>query len=97
MDWSRHMRPIIERLGEDTTLRSLATTGTATVRALYIAPFARALDIVPTNRPQVAFMSNDAPDLAMGDLITLRGTEYRVVEVQPDPVSEVTVCPLEEV
>lgn len=97
MDWSRHMRPIIERLGEDVTHRPLAATGTATVRALYIAPFARALDIVPTNRAQVAFMTADAPDLAMDDLITLRGTDYRIAEVQPDPVSEITVCPLEEV
>ncbi len=97
MDWSRHMRSIIERLGEDCTWRPMASTGTATVRAMYIAPFARALDIVPTNRPQIAFMTADAADLAMDDLITLRGTEYRVAEVQPDPVSEVTVCPLEEV
>ena len=43
MDWSRHMRSIIERLGEDITHRPLASTGTATVRAMYIAPFARAL------------------------------------------------------
>ncbi len=96
MDWSRHMRSIIERLGEDLTWRPAATTGTTSVRAMYIAPFARALDIVPTNRPQIAFMTADV-DVAMDDLIELRGTEYRIVEVQPDPVSEVTVCPLEEV
>lgn len=101
MDWSRHMRSIIERLGESVTWRpvsaSAASTGVATVTALYAAPFARVLDIAPVNVPSLHVMTADVPDVAVGDWITLRGIEYRVVEPpESDPVSGVTICHLRE-
>lgn len=96
MDWAPHMRRIIERLGEDVTYTP-AVGSPATVRALYIAPFYRALDLVPSSQPRLALMAADIASLSTQDHVTVRGTAYRIAEIEPNAVSGVTVCPLEEV
>ena len=101
MDWSRHMRSIIGRLGESVTWRpaagTAAATGTTTITALYVAPYARVLDIAPVNVPSLHAMTDDIPDVSVGDIFTVRAVEYRVVEPpESDPVSGVTICRLRE-
>lgn len=101
MDWSRHMRSIISKLGESVTWRPVAanavTTGTAEITGLYVAPYARVLEIAPVNVPSLHLMTEDLTEASVGDVFTVRGTEYRVMEPpESDPVSGVTICRLRE-
>ena len=97
MDWTAHMRRIIERLGEDVTVTPAGGDATQ-VRAIYVAPYAKVLEIVATSRPAIGYMDADAATLAMGDAVTVRSAAYRVAEPpKRDPVSGVTVCDLEAV
>jgi hypothetical protein len=88
------MRPIITRLGEDVTYTP-AGGEPAAVRALFIAPYYRALDLVPSSQPRLAIMSADVPQLAIADLVSVRSTGYEVVEVEPNEVSGVVVAVLQ--
>lgn len=95
MDWSSHMTRILDRLGEDATWRPAQSASTATVRVMFVSPYSRVLEIVAGSRPQVAVMASAVPELGEGDVFELRSTDYRVVEIRPDPVSGLTVCDVE--
>lgn len=101
MDWSVHMRRIVDRLGKDVTRRQApggATAADATVRGIYLAPYATALDIAPSNEPQLAVMAEDVPEACAGDVYVIGGTEFRAAAPpESDPVSGVAVIRLREV
>ena len=96
MDWSKHMRRIVDKLGTDCARARAKSATTETVRAIWIAPFARVLEIAPSNQPALALMAADAPDLSVGDFFTVNGTRYKAAEVEPDAVSGVAVVRLRE-
>ena len=101
MDWTAHMRRIVQRMGQDITRRQApggSSAADATVRAVFLAPYAQALEISPSNQPQLAVMSADIPEARAGDVYVVSGAEYRASEPpQTDPVSGLSVVPLREV
>jgi hypothetical protein len=99
MDWKKHMRRIIARLGEDATVTPAAGGGTFTVRGIYSAPYAVMLDGaalpgIASDKPRFGVMTADLGAAAVGDQLTRAGTDYLIAAAEPDEPSGLTVLQL---
>lgn len=96
MDWLPHVRRVIARIGEDATYTPPGGGGTSTVRGVYQQPYRLALDIVDSSSPTFAVIQADVPTFGRGALLLLRAVNFKVVSVEPDPVSGLTIGKLEK-
>ena len=102
MDWGKHMRRILARLGEDATYRPFGGGSPSTVRGMYLAPFQNAnfgdVALIGTSDPQFSGMSADMPAVARGDTLEYpagSGMIYKVRNVEPNAPSGLAVLQLE--
>jgi len=93
VDWAKHTRRILVRLGEDATVIG-ATTVTA--RGIYSAPYQRlGLGIdggIASSNPRFTAMTADLPATPTA-VVTSRGT-HNISDIQPDDPGGLTVFEL---
>jgi hypothetical protein len=100
VDFPTHFRPVIQQLGEAVTwvhgTGTGASTGTGT--GLYRRPYQPPMlggITVDASSPCLVVMSDEFPNVARGDVFTIRGTGFTVRTPKPDLVSGLTVLELE--
>jgi hypothetical protein len=91
VDWTAHARRVIARLGEDATYTPQGGGQSSTVRGIYLQPFTPSLGM-EASEPTFACISTDAPALAHGATLLIRGTTFTVIELEPDPLLGTTVA-----
>jgi len=99
MDWASHMRRILARLGEDATFTH-GTSQPSSVRGMFVASYQAlpaGIDMgFASSEPRFAAMTADLPSVAQADTLVRGGITYRVVDIQPDDPSGLTVLQLQK-
>jgi hypothetical protein len=102
VDYPAHFRPVIELQGELFTWVHGTGTGASTGSAtgIYRGPFQAAVlgagMTVDASAPALIVMSADIPNLARGDVLTVRGTGFTARVPKADGVTGITVIELSE-
>jgi hypothetical protein len=101
VDWAKHWRATLSRLGEDVTIRPAAGSAAYTVRGIYTEAYAEAAlggEVVgiASSRPRFVTMSADIASLVEGDLLQRSSDSfgYRVVAPEPARLAGVAVLQL---
>lgn len=96
MDWEKHARRIVDRLGEDVTYTPSGGSA-VTVRGVfskyYVTVGMPGADASASN-PVIGCMTADVPNARAGDAFTIRGVGYKVSIPEPD-ADGMTVLQLE--
>jgi hypothetical protein len=87
VDWGKHARRILERLGEDATYTPKSGGASSTVRGVFQKPYHQALDLIESSSPTFGCMAEDVPNLAHGDTFVIGGATYKAQGTERDPVS----------
>jgi hypothetical protein len=96
VDWTPHLARVVERLGEDAQYTPPGGGGASTVRGVYQEPYRVALDVMDGSAPTFSLVASDVPTLGRGALFVIRGVTFKVVGVEPDPVSGLVMAKLEK-
>lgn len=99
MDWAKHQRRILARLGEDATLTPQGGGMPIAVRGVFARAYAESsigqlgvADTVPT----FGAIHADIPNVAAGDQLVVHGTTFIVRGVEPNLPAGLVVLRLQE-
>lgn len=98
VDWKAHAQRMVERLGEDVTIRP-AAAASFTVRGIFTAPYREQLADsgvgIASAAPRFAAMKDALPGVIRGDILDRAGTPYRIVTVAPSEPDGLVVLELQ--
>lgn len=97
MDWAKHARAIVTRLGRDAVYTPPGGGTPAPVTGIFRRPYQRILDMVESSDPSFFCMSADAPGVKGGATFLIDGVTWKVKpSPEADPVSGTVLAKLEK-
>lgn len=97
IDWAKHARSIVARLGRDATYTPSGGGAALPVTGIFRRPYQRMLDMVASSDPSFFCMSADVPAIKGGATLVIDGIAWKVKPApEVDPVSGAVFAKLEK-